>query len=385
MKTLLDNDLYKFTMMHAVWRKYPQAQVKYQFKNRNMNNTFGDEAIELIRQTVIAAGNLRLSEAELAYLRGLDLFDEAFLTYLEDFQLKPKQVDITADEGRLEIWIEGAWLETILWEVPLMAIISEIYFQIEDTHWVGDLDTYFLKALEKGRRLSDAGCQFSDFGTRRRRSYATQDQVVKAFAQEEVTGCIGTSNVHFAMKYGLHAIGTMAHEWIMAHAGMGEVVDANGRALAAWQEVYGEKLLIALTDTYTTNLFLDNFNGELAKEYEGVRHDSECPLVFADKVIGFYEEAGIDPTAKKAIFSDSLNVDRAIEIQNHINGRIQPYYGIGTHFTNDFGVSKALNIVIKLYEINDVPVAKISDNPAKANGKAEAVERALEEIETVAA
>ncbi|WPJ93994.1 nicotinate phosphoribosyltransferase [Coraliomargarita algicola] len=383
MNTLLDNDLYKFTMMQAVWLKYPKARVRYQFINRRREDVFTEEAVHIIRERIMRLADCCLTEGELQFLAELPFIRFDFIEFLRGFTLSAEDVKVEFEDGHLHLWIEGTWVNTILWEVPLMAIISEVYFEVVDMNWTSDLSGYAKKTAEKGRRLSAEGCNFFDFGTRRRRSYAYQDAVVAAF--NDVGGTFGgTSNLHFAMKYGLRPIGTMAHEWIMGHAGLGRVETANQVALDAWLEVYQGQLDTALTDTYTTEFFLQNIRGRLAQTYDALRHDSECPLGFADKVLQFYADEGIDPAEKGIVFSDSLNVDKAVEINRHVAGRTKAWFGIGTHFTNDFGDSRALNIVIKLYEVDGVKVAKISDNPIKASGDPLAVQRSLEAIQAAA-
>lgn len=383
MTTLLDNDLYKFTMMQAVWLKYAKTRVRYQFINRRQENTFSEAAVELIRERIADLAECSLTEQELKFLTDLPFIRPDFINYLRGFKLNAADVQVAFENGQLVMWIEGTWVDTILWEVPLMAIVSETYFALVDTNWTNDVDAYAEKTREKGRRLSTADCEFFDFGTRRRRSYLYQDAAVAAF--KEVGGTFGgTSNLHFAMKHGLRPIGTMAHEWIMGHAGLGKVETANQAALDAWLEVYQGKLDTALTDTYTTDFFLQNIRGRLAQSYDALRHDSECPFEFADKVLQFYADEGMDPAEKGIVFSDSLNVDKAVEIKHHVAGRTKSWFGIGTHFTNDFADSRALNIVIKLYEVDGVKVAKISDNPIKASGDPLAVQRSLKAIQGAA-
>jgi nicotinate phosphoribosyltransferase len=380
MKSLLDNDLYKFTMMQAVWLAQPDAMVRYQFINRRGSDEFTQTCVDLIQQRVRDLCACQLTQEELAFLAGLNFMKPEFIKFLESFQLKEEHVKISFEDGQLVLWVEGSWVDTILWEVPLMAIISQSYFETVDTTWGQDLNAYYDMTLVKGQRLTEAQCNYIDFGTRRRRSYDVQDAVVRAFNHESVN-CFGTSNVHFAMKHGMTPVGTMAHEWIMGHAGIFGVEDANVQALRAWRDVYGDELGVALTDTYTTELFFDNISGELAQNYAALRHDSECPLTFTDKVLNFYEGQGIDARDKTIVFSDSLSVDKAIEIQNYIADRIKISFGIGTHFTNHFEGSHALNIVIKLYEINGTKVVKISDNPGKASGHPDAVKQALNLIQ----
>lgn len=379
-QSLLDNDLYKLTMMQAVWLKQPEAKVRYQFINRRPSNRFTPDCVDRIREETKALCQLRFAKDELEFLRSQPFMRADFVDFLRRFQLDADHVTISESDGQLGIAIEGPWVDTILFEVPLMAIISQCYFETVDRDWNDDTEAYLRKTLEKGRRLSRAGCAFIEFGTRRRRTYGIQDAVVRAFNGPDMT-CTGTSNVHFAMKYGMTPVGTMAHEWIMGYGGLVGVADANRAALSAWREVYGDQLGIALTDTYTTDLFMENIRGDLAKNYFGLRHDSECPLTFTDKVLAFYRAEGIDPKEKLLVFSDSLTVDKAIEIEQYVDGTAQTAYGIGTHFTNDFGVSLALNMVIKLFAINGTPVAKISDNTDKASGDDEAVAAALAAIE----
>ncbi|MFQ3226366.1 MAG: nicotinate phosphoribosyltransferase [Lentimonas sp.] len=379
MKTLLDNDLYKYTMMQAVWRQYPSAEVRYQFINRRTTDVFTAEAVDLIRQGVADLAACRLTEAELDFMAQLPFMQPDFIAFLRDFQLRAEDVQITFEEGQLALWVAGTWVNAILWEVPLMAIISQAYFEVVDTEWQQDLPAYQARTEVKGQRLTHGGCDFFEFGTRRRRSYATQNAVVAAFKAVGGT-CGGTSNLHFAMKHGLNPIGTMAHEWIMGHAGLSNVADANVNALEAWLQVYQGQLDTALTDTYTTDFFLENIRGRLAREYDAMRHDSECPFEFADKILAFYQAEAIDPQTKGIVFSDSLNVDKVLKIEQHVASRTQTWYGIGTHFTNDFEGSHALNIVIKLYEVNGVKVAKLSDNPIKASGDPAAVQQSLAAI-----
>jgi nicotinate phosphoribosyltransferase len=380
MTTLLDNDLYKFTMMQAVWLKYPSARVRYQFINRQPEHVFTDAAVLLIRERIAHLADCRFTEGELGFLEGLPYMRGDFIEFLRDFKLNAAEVTVELEEGQLVLWIDGTWVDTILWEVPLMALISETYFEVVNQDWTDDLQSYTQRAREKAKRLTAAGCAFAEFGTRRRRSYDHQAAVMLAF-KEEGGKFAGTSNCHFAMLHDLRPVGTMAHEWVMGHAGLGRVETANQTALEVWGEIYQGKLDTALTDTYTTDLFLQNIHGRLAKAYDAVRHDSESPFEFADKMLRFYGEEGIDAKQKGIVFSDSLDVDKAIEIERHVDGRTKTWYGIGTHFTNDIVDSPALNIVIKLYEIDGVKVAKISDNPMKATGDPLAVQASLAAIQ----
>ena len=260
-----------------------------------------------------------------------------------------------------------------------MAIISELYFYMVDCNFElqnpynNELKDQYNLASDKADKLFKAGCNFADFGTRRRRSFMIQDTVMQAFTDCHDDKFTGTSNVYFAMKYGVKPIGTMAHEWIMGTSVLEGLRNANYYALHNWVRVYNADLGIALTDTYGLSSFLRNFNLRLAKLYDGVRHDSGDPLIFADKIIKMYQEKGIDPMSKIIVFSDGLDVDEAIRIGNYCKNKIKNGFGIGTHFTNDFGNSPALNMVIKLWSVSGIPVVKLPDTEGKVMGDAEAV------------
>jgi nicotinate phosphoribosyltransferase len=378
-KSILDTDLYKISMGNAVLTQYQKAWVTYKFTNRNTNMKFNGAAYNAIVENIQALANLRLTEDEENFLALTCKFlPLTYLTYLKNFRFKPEQVTVKFLDGDLDIEVYGPWHETILWEVPLMAIISEAYFQFVDTDWrkIGWQEEQESKARDKAFRLSAMTDKFTDFGTRRRRCFEVQDIVVNAFKDSGVANFYGTSNVHLAHKYNLKPIGTMAHEWIMAISALESLRFANRFALNKWQEVYGGSLGYALTDTFGTDAFFRDFGTSLARLYDGVRHDSGCPFTFADKVIKHYETLGIDPTTKLIVFSDSLDVEKALAISHHCKHRIRCSFGIGTHFTNDF-ITRPLNMVIKLRDIEGIPVVKLSDDFKKATGDADALKVAL--------
>jgi nicotinate phosphoribosyltransferase len=391
-KSLIDSDLYKFTMQEAVLEHYPHTNVTYKFTNRNTTMKFNGAAYNAIVASIKAMGDLQLTDDELNFMQHSCRFlGLTYLNYLRNYRFKPEQVTVKFLDGDLDISIAGPWHETILWEVPLMAIISEAYFDFVDTQWklgghrcdlggcrkVTWQEDYSSKAKEKTEALTKMNDKFTDFGTRRRRSYEVQDLVVKTFKESGVANFFGTSNVHFAHKYNLRPIGTMAHEWIMGVSALESLRYANKFALTKWQETYQGSLGYALTDTFGTEAFFADFNQNIARLYDGVRHDSGCPFTFADKVVAHYEKLGIDPTTKLIVFSDSLDVEKALAISGHCHGRIRCSFGIGTHFTNDFKNSKALNMVIKLRDVEGIPVVKLSDDFKKATGDADAIRVAL--------
>jgi nicotinate phosphoribosyltransferase len=373
-KSILDNDLYKFTMQQAVLELYPAACVAYEFINRRPSDRFNEALFDALTQSIQEMSRLHLRRDERQFLKQqCPYLKPAYLEYLEKYRYDPHEVDAGLDDqGSLSIAIRGSWQRAILWEVPLLALVSELYGKHVDTHWTSDGQAE--KIAAKSSVLRRAGCVFADFGTRRRRSYATQELVVGALRGNP--GFVGTSNVHLAHLYQLKPIGTMAHEWIMAHSVLGGLRHANRFALQAWYRVYHGQLGIALTDTYTTRAFLDDFDASCAGLYDGVRQDSGCPFEFADLLIEHYRKLGIDPTTKTIVFSDGLSPELAARLNAHCQGRIGCSFGIGTNLTNDFEGSAALNIVIKLTSVDGIAVAKLTDDPAKASGQPDALRAA---------
>jgi len=371
--SILDNDLYKFTMQQAVLELFPDAVVEYRFKNRGTHR-FPPEFLSLLRAEIDKMADLRLTEREFDHLKTIPFFKPAYLAYLNNYQYDPSEVRLNRDEnGDLEIRIVGKWHSTILWEVPLMAIISELFFQKVDTEWDHNLDNAKKKAYDKGLRLADAGLSFADFGTRRRRSLEVQMKVVEGLRDGAKEKFVGTSNLLLSMLYGLRCIGTMAHEWSMGMSVLESLRQANFYALQNWVRVYNADLGIALTDTYGLKAFLTNFNRRLTKLYDGVRHDSGDPFEFTERIMSHYRKYGVDPATKTIVFSDGLNTDSAIEIFKRFENKIKMAFGIGTHFTNDFEGSPALNMVIKLWSVFYVPVVKLSETPGKVMGDPDAV------------
>jgi len=369
-QSILDTDLYKLTMQQAALSLYPDAVAEYRFINRRPTDVFEEGFAKFVQEEIREFAHLRLTDAEFAWLSQFRFFTPAYLQYLKNFRYDPYQVTVTDDSpDRLSISIKGKWHETILWEVPLMALVSEFHFRNKVPKVQGNHQQE--KAYEKGQRLADAGALFADFGTRRRRGLWTQDVVVRELAKAKTF--VGTSNVHLAHECDLRPIGTMAHEWIQAHSVLCGLRHANRYALDAWTTVYDTELGIALTDTYGTKAFFNDFSPHHCRTWDGLRHDSGCPLAFTDAVVDHYNHNGIDPTTKTIVFSDGLNVDKAIEIKRYCDDKgIKCSFGIGTHFTNDFP-TPALNIVIKLVGLNGVPVVKLSDVKTKQVGDPDAL------------
>lgn len=364
-----DNDLYKFSVMLAIQRLYPWAYVKYEFMNRGQT-PFPKGFAERLKEEVASMANLAMTREEKRYItKRCYFFDPVFIDFLEGYRYNPDEVQIMQNDGNLKVEVEGYWYRTVLWEVPLMAIISELYFQMTGAI-PQDVEE---KAVAKALRLKEMQADHSDFGTRRRFSFDVHDTVVASLKQNSGEYFKGTSNMYFAMKYDTLPIGTMPHEWFMYHGAIFGYRAANMKALEAWVDVYQGSLGITLTDTYTTEAFYKSFNLKQAKLFDGVRWDSGDPLDFTERTIRFYQENRIDPLSKTIVYSDSLNLDRVEEIRKHVNGRIHDAYGIGTFFTNDVG-TKPLNMVIKLTEVKyrtEMPflyAIKLSDTPGKHTG-----------------
>lgn len=369
-QSVLDNDLYKFTMQNAVLKNFAGKVVEYQFKDRNPKGLYNKAFLSGFEDELDRMSKMRISDVELKYFaEKLSFLNRPdYIEYLRNFQFNPNQINASVDGGNLSLDIKGTWESTILWEVPLLAIISEQYFLHCDTNWT--MDGQYYLANTKSDALSEAGCNYADFGTRRRRSSNSQEIFIKQARNKR--GFVGTSNVHFARLFKLQAIGTMAHEWIMGVSGLDGLRRANHHALWRWADTYEGNLGIALTDTYGTAAFFEDFDGKLARLYDGVRHDSGDPFNFGDKVIGHYLKLGVKPNSRTIVFSDGLDVKLAIEIKKYFEGRINTSFGIGTHFTNDFQNSPALKIVIKLFKIDGRHVVKISDEPGKLQGDRDA-------------
>lgn len=374
--SILDTDLYKLTMQQAVLQKFPNLKVKYAFKDRN-NQVYPKGFDSLIRISLLQMSGLKLTTDEVKYLRTIPFITESYIDFLKGYRFNSDEVKVTQDEeGHLSITIEGYWYRTILWEVPILALVSELFYK-ETFQVTPHVIDWSAQDLEKLRLMEAHNAYFSEFGTRRRFSHENQERVVKLFAEHGNHCFVGTSNVFLAFKYGLKATGTMAHEWIMAHAAMFGYRLANKTALDNWSDVYGGNLGIALSDTFTTDVFLQSFDMKLAKLFDGVRQDSGDPYKFADTVIAHYKKLGIDPMSKTIIFSDALNIDRAVKLKEYCVGKIKCSFGIGTNLTNDVGV-KPMNIVIKLSEVNVnnewVPSVKLSDDKGKNMGESTEVD-----------
>lgn len=379
-QSLSDNDIYKLYMMQVVFEKYPTKKVRYKFVNRSLE-CLSKYALTISKE-INKLAELSFSDADINFLKQTGYFKEGFLNFLRNFRLKPRSdVFVSNDNGKLSIIVEGNWLDTILYEIFILAIVSEVRniarfpdMPFEKVREQVFVNSKLLREKCKKHNIDVREFKFSEFGTRRRLSFQAQDYVLNFLKKEFPDSINGTSNLYLAQKYNLKAIGTMAHEYISAHQAFVNPKNSQKEALEVWNSVYRGSLGIALTDTIGIDSFLNDFDLSLAKLFDGVRHDSNCPFTWGEKMIAHYEKLGINPKSKTLVFSDSLNFDKAIDILLHFKDRINVAFGIGTFLTNNVGeyynseneLYKPLNIVMKMVFCDGHDVAKISDEPEKA-------------------
>ncbi len=377
--TLLDTDAYKLHMQQAVFHHYYDVHVAAEFRCR------GDDLLgiyaDAIREQVDAMQHLTLQDEEYQWLSGLPFFKADYLNWLRDFRYKPEQVSVVNDNGKLDIRLEGPWREVIMWEVPLLAVISELAHRyrspekgVEQAVAALENKLAAFSTLTEGLDLSRF--RLMDFGTRRRFSRDVQEAIVKRLQREP--WFVGTSNYDLARRLSLTPMGTQAHEWFQAHQQISpDLANSQRAALAAWLEEYPNQLGIALTDCITMDAFLRDFGPEFAERYQGLRHDSGDPVEWGEKAIAHYEKLGIDPMSKVLVFSDNLDLAKAVDLYRHFNTRVNLSFGLVPVVTCDIPQVKPLNIVIKLVECNGKPVAKLSDSPGKTICHDKAFVRAL--------
>ena len=369
--SLLETDLYKFSMGQAIYHQFPSYMTTWTFKCRNKDVFFTTEMVEEIKEQLKAYCNLRFTEDELTYLGKIKWFKPSYINFLRLWQPRFEDFTITTDSAcGLAIETYGSWLNTSMYEIPTLAIVNEVYFRMNYSY-DERLESFKRKLDEKVAKIDKEYFlgTYSEFGLRRRLSAEAQELAVQKLAatSSETSRFIGTSNVYLAKKYGLTPVGTMAHEWIMC-TGQGNLKHnpaySNWYALDAWVKEYGILNGIALTDTITTKCFAKDFQLTYATLFSGVRHDSGDPYEWGDFMIEHYKSLGIDPAGKTLLFSDSLNFEKATAINKYFTGKVKPAFGIGTYISNDTDMP-ALNIVMKTTKCNGTDVAKISDVPGK--------------------
>lgn len=400
--SILTTDTYKLTMSSLAFHDFPFAKVTYTFINRSKTQFPEGFDKELINQLEMVA-ELALTKSEFEWMNTIRFLRPTFIEWFRGYHYNPQEVQIKQEGGALQITIAGPWYRAIHWEVLLMALISELYFTLLGVQKAPDWEERIVK---KAELLVAAGAFYSDFGTRRRFSGEVQDKVVEIFKGRP--GFLGTSNPHLAHKHGVTAVGTFAHELINFMSAAYSLRLANSKGTEHWSNHFGGDLGIALTDTYTTDVFLRDFDMFSAKLYDGVRHDSNDPYVWGEKMLAHYEKLGIPAKQKRLIFSDNLKLAPAdqkmvgdsynyIALHKHFQGRCQPSGGIGTFFTNDVQPTsldgapinpafKPISMVIKLATVQPrrgsdfIPVVKLSDVPTKHTGTAEVIQHVKREL-----
>ena len=384
--SILDTDLYKFTTSYAYSKLYPRAYGQFRFIDRN-DTCYPKGFAEQLKEETKAMAQLSLSRDEELFLhQELPYLPPTYIDFLKGFRFNPEELIIEQDEaGHLSIIAEGLLYRVTLWETPILALVSELYYR---TIGAKPNMEYAEQAItEKAKALAQEGISFSMFGMRRRFSFEVELRMTELLKQHAGPCLYGTSNVHIAHLLGLKVSGTHPHEWIQFHGAMYGYKMANYMSMEDWINVYDGDLGTVLTDTYTTDVFMRNFSKKHAMLYTSVRHDSGDPFVFTDKVIQRYQELRVDPKIKYIIFSDGLNVERAIEIANYCKGRIGASFGIGTNFSCDVGNDiKARNIVMKLWQCKMTerdrwhPCVKLSDVGGKHTGEASEIRLAQETL-----
>ncbi len=349
----LDTDFYKLTQMQAVLHNYPNAEVEWEFRCRNDEDL--RPYLSEIRQQIERLAETSATADQIGFLERIPFMKADFIRFLSLFRFNLRYVQTGVENGQVFVRLRGPWLHVILFEIPLLAIISEVRNR---ARYPGVLleqvsEQLYRKLDWLRKEASDdelSGFQLADFGTRRRFSYRTQEEVVHI----------------------LKPIGTMAHEWLMAHQQLGpRLIDSQAAALQTWVQEYRGQLGIALTDCITMDAFLHDFDLYFAKLFDGLRHDSGDPLAWAEKAIAHYRKLGIDPQTKTLIFSDALTFPAALTLYRQLHERINVSFGIGTNLTCDIPGVEPMNIVLKMISCNGEPVAKISDTPGKSQCKDE--------------
>ena len=381
-QSVLDTDLYKFTTSYAYSKLYPRAYGQFRFIDRG-KTTYPQGFAEELKKEIQEMSKLSLTKDEVSFLyRELPYLPPTYIDFVRGFRFDPEEVKVEQDaEGHLSIIAEGLLYRVTLWETPILALVSELYYKMLGAQ--PDMEYTERTIISKARKLAEHGITFSMFGMRRRFSAAIEDRVTELLKEHAAGYLFGTSNVYYAYKHGLRVSGTHPHEWIQFHGAMFGYKMANYMAMEDWINVYDGDLGTVLTDTYTTDVFMRNFSKKHAMLFTSLRHDSGDPLQFTEKVIARYRELRVDPTIKYIIFSDGLDPERAIEIANYCKGRIGASFGIGTNFSNDVGNGvRPMNIVMKLWKCKMTekerwnPCVKLSDVDGKHTGEPEEIELA---------
>ncbi len=378
-KSILDTDLYKFTTSYAYSKLFPRSFGEFEFIDRS-NGDYPDGFDLLLKKEIESMSLLALTQSEEDFIRRqMPYLPPIYIDFLKGFRFDPSEVDISLENRKLHIKASGLLYRVTLWETPILATVSELYFREMGKY----PDKKYMESatIEKAHKMKENDITFSLFGMRRRFSFDVEDKVTELLKKYARENLYGTSNVYMAYKHNLSVSGTHPHEWIQFHGSIYGYKMANYMSMEDWINVYDGDLGTVLTDTYTTDVFLRNFSKKHASLFTSLRHDSGDPFIFTDKVIRRYEELRVNPKLKYLVFSDSLNVNKAIEIKNYCGNRIGATFGIGTNLTNDVSSDiKSMNIVMKLFRCKMTAkeewqeCVKLSD----VNGKHTGSEREIE-------
>lgn len=375
-RSLMDTDAYKLHMQQAILHLYPTVDAVYEFKCR-IDEDLRPYKNEIIEQ-VESVGDLRFSEHELRGLSSRPYIRDSYISFLRHFRMDPSQVTVWVKDDVLRVRSRGPWVSAKMWELYVSTIVSEVRNRAKYPDVTFDMVREQLakkvsafKARAEAMDVDLSGFKLADFGTRRRFSQPVQWEVVDYLRHELQDNFVGTSNYMIAQEMGLPAIGTQAHEWFQGHQALVRLKDSQKEALQAWADFYRGHLGIALTDCISMQAFLNDFDLHFAKLFDGLRHDSGCPYTWGHMAIKHYQEMGIDPRTKTLVFSDGLNLDKALDLYAHFSGTINTSFGIGTNLTCDIPGVKPLNIVMKIIECDGQSVAKLSDSPGKTMSRDE--------------
>ena len=380
-KSILDTDLYKLTTSYAYSKLFPRAYGEFEFVDRD-DRDYPEGFDQLLRQELEEMTRLSLSDEEEQFLRRkLPYLPPIYIDFLKGLRFNPAEVSISMEGRKLRIRTSGLLYRVTLWETPILALVSELFFRV--TGHSPDIDYMENAVREKARRLKEHQITFSLFGMRRRYSADVEDRITELLKKHSGDNFFGTSNVYFAVKHQINVSGTHPHEWVQFHGAIYGYKMANYMAMENWISTYDGDLGTALTDTYTTGVFMQNFSKKHALLFTSLRQDSGDPLAFVDMAIRRYEELRVNPKLKYIVFSDSLDVEKAIQIKHYCGDRITATFGIGTNLTNDVGNGiKGLNIVMKLFRCKMIEkdrwneCIKLSDVDGKHTGSVEEIQLA---------
>lgn len=382
-------DFYKLTMGQVALEQFADTEVTFTFKNRDIEHPISEYvSVEALKSRLDNIRKQGFTAEEIAYFAGIEAqdsnkrFDEPYLDYLANINLPEVSITQNPETSELDIQSNGKWAAVSLWETVIMSEVNEEYYQQKITAEGINID----EILANGNKILDEKIEilkdrpdikFADFGTRRRFSADWQDHVVGRLAKELTDNFVGTSNPWLAHKHNVNPIGTYAHEMPMVYAALSDKegkkpIDGHCQMMEDWFTRYGKDLSIALTDTFTSDLFFAEFTPEQAKSWNGVRHDSGDAFEFGERVINYYKSLDIDPGSKTLIFSDGLDINTIIRLADKFNDQINVVFGWGTSLMNDMGI-RPNNIVMKATQANKISTVKLSDSIGKYTGPQEKI------------